>query len=193
MTDANLHADYSTEQGTSRASLGLGALCARGAIAGLVAGFAFILANMWYAGAHGKPSVAPFRDISTVFGRAEPEQCAVRRRQPGDALRDVDGLRDRVRPGCRHLPVEAAAAGGRSRTGLRAGAVCRELPGHRRAFFPWFVKPQRPEPNLRGVDPPNRARAVPRTVLPHPPTGGPARLSLIPITSSRPFDATELT
>ena len=49
------------------ASLDVGAVCARGAVAGLVAGFVFIMANMWYAGAHSKPSIAPYLDISTIF------------------------------------------------------------------------------------------------------------------------------
>lgn len=44
-----------------------GQLLARGAIAGLVAGGGFMLANMWYADANGKPPVAPFLAISTVF------------------------------------------------------------------------------------------------------------------------------
>lgn len=50
-----------------------GALLARGATAGLVGGMAFILANMWYATAHGKPGVAPLLAISTIFnGTAHP-------------------------------------------------------------------------------------------------------------------------
>ena len=67
MAEAKLQSRYSTEPDTLPAPLNLGGLCARGAVAGLVAGIAFILANMWYAGAHGKPAVAPFLDISTVF------------------------------------------------------------------------------------------------------------------------------
>ncbi len=45
----------------------IGAVLARGAVAGLAGGVLFALANMWYADAHGKPSVAPFLDISTIF------------------------------------------------------------------------------------------------------------------------------
>lgn len=44
-----------------------GALVSRGAAAGLVAGSGFMLANMWYADANGKPPIAPFLAISTVF------------------------------------------------------------------------------------------------------------------------------
>jgi uncharacterized membrane protein YagU involved in acid resistance len=38
-----------------------------GAVAGLVAGFTFILANMIYAVATGLPAIAPFAAIGTVF------------------------------------------------------------------------------------------------------------------------------
>jgi uncharacterized membrane protein YagU involved in acid resistance len=51
----------------------LGDLFTRGAVAGLAAGFVFLLANMAYATTQGKPSVAPFMDISTIFhGTDEP-------------------------------------------------------------------------------------------------------------------------
>lgn len=45
----------------------LGGLLTRGAVAGLVAGGAFMLANMWFADANGKPAVAPFLSVATVF------------------------------------------------------------------------------------------------------------------------------
>lgn len=38
-----------------------------GVIAGLVAGFAFILANMIYATSQGMPAIAPFLAIGTIF------------------------------------------------------------------------------------------------------------------------------
>lgn len=47
-----------------------GTLVARGAIAGLVGGMGFLLANMWFAYANGKPGIAPFLAISTVFNAA---------------------------------------------------------------------------------------------------------------------------
>lgn len=51
----------------------LGDLFTRGAVAGIAAGFVFLLANMAYATTQGKPSVAPFMDISTIFhGTDEP-------------------------------------------------------------------------------------------------------------------------
>jgi uncharacterized membrane protein YagU involved in acid resistance len=45
----------------------LGDLFTRGAIAGISAGFVFLLANMGYATSTGKPALAPFMDISTIF------------------------------------------------------------------------------------------------------------------------------
>src|SRR5687767_10612283 len=45
----------------------LGDLFTRGAVAGLAAGFVFLLANMAYATTQGKPALAPFMDISTIF------------------------------------------------------------------------------------------------------------------------------
>ncbi len=50
-----------------RASLDIGAIVTRGATAGLAGGLLFALSNMWYSGAHGKPIVAPFLSISTIF------------------------------------------------------------------------------------------------------------------------------
>lgn len=51
----------------------LGAVITRGAVAGLTGGILFALANMWFAVAHGKPLVAPFLAISTIFhGSAMP-------------------------------------------------------------------------------------------------------------------------
>jgi uncharacterized membrane protein YagU involved in acid resistance len=45
----------------------LGDLFTRGAVAGIAAGFVFLLANMAYATSEGKPALAPFMDISTIF------------------------------------------------------------------------------------------------------------------------------
>lgn len=47
--------------------LDLGGLLARGAIAGFVAGMAFLLANMWYAVSQGMPGISPLYAMSTVF------------------------------------------------------------------------------------------------------------------------------
>ncbi|HEY3036011.1 MAG TPA: hypothetical protein VGJ54_15310 [Streptosporangiaceae bacterium] len=48
----------------------VGAALARGAIAGLVAGWAFLLANMWFAYSQGLPAAAPLAVIATVFSAA---------------------------------------------------------------------------------------------------------------------------
>jgi len=48
-------------------SRGVGDLLARGALAGLFAGFVFLLANMGWAVRGDKPAVAPMIDISTIF------------------------------------------------------------------------------------------------------------------------------
>jgi hypothetical protein len=51
----------------------IGAVLSRGAVAGLAGGLMFALANMWFSAAHGKPLVAPFLAISTIFhGSSEP-------------------------------------------------------------------------------------------------------------------------
>lgn len=47
--------------------LDLGGLLARGAIAGIVAGMAFLLAEMWFAVSRGMPGISPLYAISTVF------------------------------------------------------------------------------------------------------------------------------
>jgi hypothetical protein len=47
--------------------LDLGGLLARGAIAGIVAGMAFLLANMWFAVSQGMPGISPLYAMSTVF------------------------------------------------------------------------------------------------------------------------------
>ena len=50
-----------------------GELVTRGAVAGLSAGFGFLLANMGFATTEGKPPEAPLMDISTVFhGTSKP-------------------------------------------------------------------------------------------------------------------------
>ena len=57
----------SPSSGNHRGMLDVGAVLARGAVAGLAGGVLFALANMWCADAHGQPVVAPFLAISTIF------------------------------------------------------------------------------------------------------------------------------
>jgi len=59
------------EEQLRRLAWHFGDLCTRGAVAGIAAGFVFLLANMAYATTQGKPSVAPFMDISTIFHGAD--------------------------------------------------------------------------------------------------------------------------
>jgi hypothetical protein len=47
--------------------LDLGGLLARGAIAGIFAGMAFLLASMWFAVSQGQPGISPLYAMSTVF------------------------------------------------------------------------------------------------------------------------------
>jgi hypothetical protein len=47
--------------------LDVGGLLARGATAGIVAGMAFLLANMWFAVSQGRPGISPLYAISTIF------------------------------------------------------------------------------------------------------------------------------
>ncbi len=56
---------------TARPVLAIDQLVARGSVAGLFGGLFFILANMLFANAHGKPPVAPFLSISTIFFRTD--------------------------------------------------------------------------------------------------------------------------
>ena len=48
----------------------VGGALARGAIAGMVAGWAFLLANMWFAYSQELPAAAPLAVIATVFSAA---------------------------------------------------------------------------------------------------------------------------
>lgn len=57
----------SVARNRARTGLATGDLVTRGVVGGLFGGFAFLLANMWYAGAHGKPAVGPLLSISTIF------------------------------------------------------------------------------------------------------------------------------
>jgi hypothetical protein len=65
MTQTPLHAPARLPVRFAAADTG-GALT-RGAIAGLVAGWAFLLANMWFAYSQGLPAGAPLAVIATVF------------------------------------------------------------------------------------------------------------------------------
>jgi len=58
-------------------AVGVSDLLMMGAVAGLFAGFLFILANMWYAPTQNLPATAPFNAIGTIFYRdAMPQMTA---------------------------------------------------------------------------------------------------------------------
>jgi hypothetical protein len=66
------HDDVSRGAGTTYSPhLPVDALLTRGVAAGLTGGLAFILINMFAAQSAGKPPVAPFLDISTIFRFSE--------------------------------------------------------------------------------------------------------------------------
>jgi hypothetical protein len=62
----HVHAPHTISEPEQR-PLDIGGLLARGAIAGIVAGMAFLLAMMWFAVSQGKPGISPLYKISTVF------------------------------------------------------------------------------------------------------------------------------
>jgi len=62
----HLHMPHTISEPEQR-PLDVGGLLARGAIAGIVAGMAFLLAEMWFAVSQGKPGISPLYAISTVF------------------------------------------------------------------------------------------------------------------------------
>jgi hypothetical protein len=64
------HSRASARPGVHLTAMDIGGALARGAIAGLVAGWAFLLANMWFAYSQGKPAGAPLAVIATVFSAA---------------------------------------------------------------------------------------------------------------------------
>ncbi len=60
----------------------LGSCLTRGAVAGIAAGFLFLLANMGWATKNGMPGVAPLVDMATIFNVTEkpdptPENVAI--------------------------------------------------------------------------------------------------------------------
>lgn len=67
-------------------SWGLGRLLAYGVAAGLFAGFAFILANMWYAITQDKPAIAPLLAISTIFRGSDMPALMPESRVPMEAI-----------------------------------------------------------------------------------------------------------
>jgi hypothetical protein len=63
--------DAATAHAKHRPPVPVDALLTRGVAAGLTGGLAFILVNMFAAQSAGKPPIAPFLDISTIFRFSE--------------------------------------------------------------------------------------------------------------------------
>jgi hypothetical protein len=62
----HMHMPHVIGEGELR-PLDLGGLLARGAIAGIVAGMALLLADMWFAVSQGMPAISPLYRMSTIF------------------------------------------------------------------------------------------------------------------------------
>jgi hypothetical protein len=127
----------------------LDALITRGAAAGLVAGQVFILVNMFAAQSAGKPPIAPFLAISTLFRFSEMPIMEPAAAVPAEV---VIGLNV-------HLLLSALFGIGfaliapllRSSWALVAGGLVYGLLLYvinfqvvARVFFPWFVDPRGP-------------------------------------------------
>lgn len=117
----------------------------RGVAAGLFGGFAFAIANMYYAGVHGKPSVAPFLSISTIFHHQQMPVISPQNVLIGIvvhvALSMLFGVvfALAVAPLLRGTTMLAAGA---AVYGLLLFVVNFEVFG--RIFFTWFVNPKGP-------------------------------------------------
>lgn len=67
MTSLKTDTSHPADAGDHGGIPDIGAVLTRGAVAGLAGGLLFALANMWHAESQGKPIVAPFAAISTIF------------------------------------------------------------------------------------------------------------------------------
>lgn len=135
--------------GRPRLNLGLdvGARVVRGAVAGLAAGTLFILANMWFAQAHGKPLVAPFLSISTIFHGSDKPVIDPTNVIAGVVLHAglsmLFGIVFALLVGLFRLDRRPLVlAGSAVAYGLVLYLVNFQILG--RLFFPWFVNPKGP-------------------------------------------------
>ena len=120
--------------------LDLGGLLARGAIAGIVAGMSFLLADMWFAVSQGKPAISPLYAISTVFHASKAPLPAPAEPVLGLATHIVlslgfgMGFAVVLVPWLRNLPALVAGALG---WGLALWVLNIEILG--RTVFPFFA------------------------------------------------------
>lgn len=123
----------------------VGDLVTRGVAGGLSGGVAFAIANMYYADAHGKPAVAPFLAIATIFHHQKMPMMSPENVVTGLVLHVALSMVFGVVFALVVVPVARGAgmlvAGGVA-YGLVLFVVNFEIFG--RAFFPWFTNPKGP-------------------------------------------------
>ncbi len=120
-------------------------LLTRGAIAGLFGGIVFAVANMYYAIGHGKPEVAPFLSISTIFRASDmptmSPQSVITGLVVHVGLSMLFGMVFAVLVAAWLRTPLMLLAGGIA-YGLLLYLVNFQVLG--RLFFPWFVNPKGP-------------------------------------------------
>jgi len=131
--------------GQSWCAGGVGDLVTRGVAGGLFGGVAFAIANMYYADAHGKPAVAPFLDIATIFHHQKMPMMSPENVVTGLVLHVALSMVFGVVFALVVVPVARGAAmvavGGLA-YGLVLFVVNFQIFG--RVFFPWFTNPKGP-------------------------------------------------
>jgi hypothetical protein len=146
---------HSTEGtgGSARSSrypwaLPIDALLTRGVAAGLTGGLAFILVNMFAAQSAGKPPIAPFLDISTLFRFSEMPILEPMAIPVEVTLGVIVHLFNSVLFGIVFaliaplLRSSVLLVGGALAYGVALYVVNFQVIG--RLFFPWFVDPRGP-------------------------------------------------
>jgi hypothetical protein len=126
--------------------LDLGGLLARGAIAGLVAGMAFLLANMWYAVNQGLPGIAPLYVMATVFHASGAPVAAPAEAVLGLTIHIVLSLGFGIGFALLLVPwlrTTLALVGGALAYGLALWVLNIEILG--RTVFPFFTNPKGPD------------------------------------------------
>jgi hypothetical protein len=129
-------------------ALPMDALLTRGVAAGLAGGLAFILVNMFAAQSAGKPPIAPFLDISTLFRFSEMPNIEPMAIPVEVTLGVIVHLFNSVLFGVVFaliaplLRSSALLVAGALGYGVALYLVNFQIIG--RLFFPWFVDPQGP-------------------------------------------------
>lgn len=151
MSASPAHEESHSPTGRSRYSsaVPVHALLTRGVAAGLVGGLAFILVNMFVAQSAGKPPVAPFLDISTLFRFSEMPNTEPSAVPVEVTLGLIVHLFNSVLFGIVFaliaplLRSTALLVAGGLAYGVVLYVVNFQIIG--RLFFPWFVDPRGPD------------------------------------------------